>query len=190
QAMVEGVGEGAMAAVEAAGRETLLGGGGVAANSCLQREMRAAAERRGIAVSFPPLSLCTDNAAMIAAVGHSLLERGRADDLDLDTSARAPLTMERGAGEGGAWPVGGMAVWRYGSLAVWNYGSWIGVTYASPPHVHTSIPPHIRSAPPYSGNFSGARACCQPSPVSALRNSTRSAFSCGVRRSGFRRWSR
>ena len=43
--------------------------GGVAANSHLRHALQEAGAERKIAVSFPPLSLCTDNAAMIAAVG-------------------------------------------------------------------------------------------------------------------------
>ncbi len=50
-------------------RKRLVVVGGVAANSHLRRELVEAGEERGIGVSFPPLSLCTDNAAMIAAVG-------------------------------------------------------------------------------------------------------------------------
>src|SRR5207248_8602568 len=61
QAIVDALVEHALAAAEAAGAGTLLAGGGVAANSVLQRDLRAAGERRGLRVSFPPLSLCTDN---------------------------------------------------------------------------------------------------------------------------------
>jgi len=43
--------------------------GGVAANSHLRTSLNGAGAERGISVAFPPLSLCTDNAAMIAAVG-------------------------------------------------------------------------------------------------------------------------
>ena len=43
--------------------------GGVAANRHLRERLKIAADERGISVSFPPISLCTDNAAMIAAVG-------------------------------------------------------------------------------------------------------------------------
>jgi N6-L-threonylcarbamoyladenine synthase len=43
--------------------------GGVAASSHLRRGLTSGGAKRGIEVLFPPLSLCTDNAAMIAAVG-------------------------------------------------------------------------------------------------------------------------
>lgn len=57
---------------------TLLIGGGVAANSALRQQLTREAERHGIHVYFPPMSVCTDNAAMIAGLGfhYILKERG------------------------------------------------------------------------------------------------------------------
>jgi N6-L-threonylcarbamoyladenine synthase len=95
QAIVDVLVEKALRAVERTGWRTLLVGGGVAANSRLQADLRAAAERAGVSVSFPPLPLCTDNAAMIAAAGASRLERGLIDGIDLETFAREPLTTRR-----------------------------------------------------------------------------------------------
>ncbi len=48
---------------------TLLVGGGVAANSQLRERMAARAARAGIEVHFPAMSYCLDNAAMIAGLG-------------------------------------------------------------------------------------------------------------------------
>ncbi len=50
-------------------RTKLVVVGGVAANQHLRERLVRDGEKRGIEVSFPPLSLCTDNAAMIAAAG-------------------------------------------------------------------------------------------------------------------------
>jgi len=47
----------------------LVVGGGVAANTHLRESLTEHGEERGIAVSFPPMMFCTDNAAMIAAAG-------------------------------------------------------------------------------------------------------------------------
>ncbi len=50
-------------------RPRLIVVGGVAASSHLRDEFVRAGAQRGIEALFPPLHLCTDNAAMIAAVG-------------------------------------------------------------------------------------------------------------------------
>jgi len=68
----------ALAACDDLGIPRLLLGGGVAANA----RIRALAEERcaaaGIALRVPPLALCTDNGAMIAALGAQLVLAGRA----------------------------------------------------------------------------------------------------------------
>ncbi len=53
--------------------KTLLIGGGVAANSALRKQLTEEAQKNNINVHFPPLSLCTDNAAMIAGLGFYLI---------------------------------------------------------------------------------------------------------------------
>ncbi len=44
--------------------------GGVAANSCLRASLREATEKSGMQMYMPPLSLCTDNGAMISCAGY------------------------------------------------------------------------------------------------------------------------
>ncbi|MDW8396373.1 MAG: tRNA (adenosine(37)-N6)-threonylcarbamoyltransferase complex transferase subunit TsaD [Anaerolineae bacterium] len=61
--------------------QAVLVGGGVSANRLLREKMRA---RFGSRVAFPPLSLCTDNAAMIAAAAYYAYRRGVRHDLTMD----------------------------------------------------------------------------------------------------------
>ncbi len=61
--------------------KALLLAGGVAANGPLRTALAAAIDRPLI---VPPLALCTDNAAMIAAAGHFAWLAGRRDGLAMD----------------------------------------------------------------------------------------------------------
>jgi N6-L-threonylcarbamoyladenine synthase len=54
---------------------TLLLGGGVAANSALRTTLKAQAVAQGVDVFFPPMSLCLDNAAMIAGLAQHQYRR-------------------------------------------------------------------------------------------------------------------
>jgi N6-L-threonylcarbamoyladenine synthase len=62
--------------------------GGVAANGRLREKIAADAAGTGISVHIPPISLCGDNAAMIAAAGYHLLVRGEAFDWGADVFSR------------------------------------------------------------------------------------------------------
>jgi N6-L-threonylcarbamoyladenine synthase len=56
-----------MSAVEATGRDTLAVVGGVAANGVLRGALEEACSRTGVRLALAPVSLCSDNAAMIAS---------------------------------------------------------------------------------------------------------------------------
>jgi N6-L-threonylcarbamoyladenine synthase len=75
------------AAEEFGVRQVLLAGG-VAANARLRAEMDRRVQRP---VLYPPLSLCTDNAAMIAAAGFYRFVAGHRSGLDLDVRSSLPL---------------------------------------------------------------------------------------------------
>jgi N6-L-threonylcarbamoyladenine synthase len=68
------------------GRNTLLVGGGVAANTRFRQRLEEASREIGFSLIVPPLALCTDNAAM-AAIAWELLARGETGELDLDVTA-------------------------------------------------------------------------------------------------------
>ena len=68
----------ATAAVEQTGIRTLCLAGGVAANSYLRDKLKTEGGRRGAAVYYPPMSLCTDNAAMICARARGMIAEGAA----------------------------------------------------------------------------------------------------------------
>lgn len=70
-------------AVERTGCDLVAIGGGVAANARLRAAVEALGDELGLEVLVPPLSLCTDNAAM-GAIAWERLERGDDDGLSLD----------------------------------------------------------------------------------------------------------
>ena len=76
-------------AAEAFGAHQILVAGGVSAN----RALRAAfLTDSPLPVHIPPLSICTDNAAMIAAAGYYRFALGQRDPLDLDVLPTWPLS--------------------------------------------------------------------------------------------------
>ena len=83
----------AVAACRDNGVDDLLIGGGVAANSRLRALAQTRCEDAGVRLRVPRPGLCTDNGAMVAALGAQLVARGRApSDLALPADSSMPVT--------------------------------------------------------------------------------------------------
>jgi N6-L-threonylcarbamoyladenine synthase len=78
----------ALSAAEEFEAKQMLVAGGVSANRALREAFR---ERAPLPVRMPPLALCTDNAAMIGAVGHRRFLAGQRDALDIDVLPTWPI---------------------------------------------------------------------------------------------------
>lgn len=79
-------------ALEATEAQTLVVAGGVGANRRLRARVRAMGEARGARVVYPRIEFCTDNAAMIALLGHLRIAAGQRDDLAVRARARWPMS--------------------------------------------------------------------------------------------------
>jgi len=89
QAIVDVLVKKTLLAADEFGARAVLVAGGVSAN----RALRAAFDEQAKPpILVPPIALCTDNAAMIAAVGHRRLLAGQRDALDIDVLPSWPLT--------------------------------------------------------------------------------------------------
>ncbi|MFI5913427.1 tRNA (adenosine(37)-N6)-threonylcarbamoyltransferase complex transferase subunit TsaD [Dactylosporangium sp. NPDC051541] len=76
------------------GIDTLVIGGGVAANSRIRSMAQERAEKHGITVRVPRPKLCTDNGAMVAALGSHLVAAGAAPGrLGLPSDSAMPITL-------------------------------------------------------------------------------------------------
>lgn len=75
------------------GVDHLMIGGGVAANSRLRALAQERCEAAGIRLRVPRPKLCTDNGAMVAALGAEMIARGRAPSaFDLPADSSLPVT--------------------------------------------------------------------------------------------------
>lgn len=71
----------------------VLVAGGVAANKGLRLALEKTFADKRIELVIPPLSLCTDNAAMIAAAGTIFYEKGQRASLDMNAHASLDIKM-------------------------------------------------------------------------------------------------
>ncbi|KAK4195182.1 putative glycoprotease [Triangularia verruculosa] len=92
---------------------TLVLSGGVAANKFLRHVLRTILDRRGwpdIQLAAPPVSLCTDNAAMIAWAGMEMWET-EGVETDLGVRAIRSWSLDESLGEEGTRGVMGVDGW-------------------------------------------------------------------------------
>jgi len=78
-------------AAETTGVGTVTVTGGVACNSRLRADLKAAGEKHGFEVFAPRPAWCSDNGAMVAAAGCLMLRQGRVAGLDLDACPDLPI---------------------------------------------------------------------------------------------------
>ena len=80
------------AAARELGRKKVVAAGGVAANSRIRADLKAAAGKNGCELYIPPLRLCGDNAAMIGAQGYYEYLAGVRAGSDLNAYATMDLS--------------------------------------------------------------------------------------------------
>jgi len=85
--IVEAIAKQTAAALEHTKLKTLVLAGGVAANSHLRARIGEVCKKTGVKFVVPPISLCGDNGAMIAAAGCFEYLAGRLSDTSLNASA-------------------------------------------------------------------------------------------------------
>jgi N6-L-threonylcarbamoyladenine synthase len=94
EAVVDVLTRKAVLACRERGVSHLLIGGGVAANSRLREMAQQRCEAAGIELRVPRPGLCTDNGAMVAALGARLVAAGRApSEFSLPTDSSMPITL-------------------------------------------------------------------------------------------------
>ena len=79
-------------AMQTADTNKLVLAGGVSANSVLRRRMDETAKKHGWRIYYPELSLCGDNAAMVASQGYYEFISGKRADMSLNAYATMNIT--------------------------------------------------------------------------------------------------
>lgn len=94
EAVVDVLLQKSIAACKATGIQSLLIAGGVAANSRLRHLAQERTAKVGIELRIPTPALCTDNGAMVAALGSLLVAAGRpASPLAIDADSNLPVEL-------------------------------------------------------------------------------------------------
>ena len=82
-----------LAACKATGIDSLIIAGGVAANTRLRALAEVRCEKAGVRLRIPAPALCTDNGAMVAALGSLMVSAGRAPSpIAFDADSTLPVT--------------------------------------------------------------------------------------------------
>ncbi|GAU75629.1 tRNA (adenosine(37)-N6)-threonylcarbamoyltransferase complex transferase subunit TsaD [Fusibacter sp. 3D3] len=74
----------AMDAIEQTGHKTMVLAGGVAANTALRETLTQKCNAKNVRFYYPPLTLCTDNAAMIGCAGYYNFRAGYLGDMSVN----------------------------------------------------------------------------------------------------------
>ncbi len=91
RAVVDCLVENFQKAAQETGADKLVIAGGVSANRLLRRELAALCEKTGKKLYMPELSLCGDNAAMIASQGYYEFLAGNTAGMDLNAAAQCDI---------------------------------------------------------------------------------------------------
>ena len=78
-------------ALQQTGYSVLVAAGGVAANGVIRNSLKQMAQEAGRKLYMPPLALCGDNAAMIAAQGYYEYQAGHVADMTLNAYANMEI---------------------------------------------------------------------------------------------------
>ncbi|MBQ1352154.1 MAG: tRNA (adenosine(37)-N6)-threonylcarbamoyltransferase complex transferase subunit TsaD [Oscillospiraceae bacterium] len=78
-------------ALQQTGHSVLVAAGGVAANGVIREALKQMAQEMGRKLYLPPLALCGDNAAMIAAQGYYEYQAGHVADMTLNAYANMEI---------------------------------------------------------------------------------------------------